>query len=391
MGLYRSLGGTIRVRVTSGDVSGLLDRLRLADIPVFAVQPEEELSISFSLSRKMLPRIKMICEKRGDSLTIIRREGLYWVGRKLLMRPVLLVGLLLLIIWMLWMPTHVFFVKVEGNSVVPARLILEAAEENGIRFGASRRQVRSERVKNALMEAVPQLQWAGVNTYGCVAVISVREKTATNTKEAETGISSIVSSCDAIVRSVTATEGNLLCRVGQAVRAGEILISGYTDCGLTIQATRAQGEIYGWTEHTLTVFAPTIYEKKGECLQKSTAYSLILGKKRINLWKGSGISGSSCDRIYEEYTLTLPGGFSLPVTLVRETVTAYTTAATEYAPEEMLGEFAEEYLLTQLIAGTVEGREEQFSSRDEVMVLDVCFICTEMIGRQKAEEIDIHG
>lgn len=32
-------------------------------------------------------------------------------------------------------------------------------------------------MKNALLSAIPELQWAGVNTYGCRAVISVRERT----------------------------------------------------------------------------------------------------------------------------------------------------------------------------------------------------------------------
>ena len=43
--------------------------------------------------------------------------------------------------------------------------------------------IRSEKVKNSLLQRIPQLQWAGINTDGCVAVISVREKTAIKNSE----------------------------------------------------------------------------------------------------------------------------------------------------------------------------------------------------------------
>ena len=92
----------------------------------------------------------------------------------MLFRPVLLAGLGILFLLAMYLPSRVLFIRVEGNMQIPDRQILAAAEECGIRFGASRREVRSEKVKNALLSSVPQLQWAGVNTAGCVATISVR-------------------------------------------------------------------------------------------------------------------------------------------------------------------------------------------------------------------------
>lgn len=386
------LAGSLRLHITSADSAGLLDKLRLLGIPVSEIQPEENLEVSFSIHHKDFFAVKKICEKRGDTLEVARRNGLYWEGRRLLRRPVLLMGLALLLFGMIWLSNHIYFVQVEGNIRVPTRQILEAGEKSGIQFGVSRREIRSEAVKNALLEAVPQLQWAGVNTYGCVAVISVREKTIPEAGEEDGGISSIVAACDGIIRSATATDGTLLCQVGQAVRAGQTLISGYTDCGLTIRATRAQGEIYGWTQHEITVCTPKKYDMRGEATKKSTSYSLILGKKRINLWKGSGIFSTSCDRIYETCTITLPGGYALPVILVKETVTDYEVTSVEALPQTPMEEFAQAYLLTQLIAGSVERRRETDLSTEDVQILKVHFSCTEMIGRRKAEEMgDIHG
>ena len=138
----------------------------------------------------------------------------------LLSRPVLLGGMGLLLAASLYLPSRVLFIRVEGNSVVDTREILAAAEACGIRFGASRREVRSEKVKNNLLEKVPDLQWAGVNTAGCVATISVRERQITAEEQAEEAVTHLVAARDGYIVSTTVTQGTPLVQVGQTVRAG---------------------------------------------------------------------------------------------------------------------------------------------------------------------------
>ena len=153
---------------------------------------------------------------------------------------------------MLTVPGRVFFIEIEGNQQIPDRLILEVVQENGIQFGAVRRDIRSEKIKNILLEKIPQLQWVGVNTNGCVAVISVRERQFENDSQ-EYSFGSIVASRDAIIQQITVLRGTQLCKVGQAVKAGEILVSAYKDYGISVKMTGAKAEIYGQTEHNLDV------------------------------------------------------------------------------------------------------------------------------------------
>ena len=47
--------------------------------------------------------------------------------------------------------------NVEGNSAVASVDIIDAAQNAGLGFGASRRAVRSEKVKNALLASIPDL------------------------------------------------------------------------------------------------------------------------------------------------------------------------------------------------------------------------------------------
>lgn len=395
MDIFRSLGGMVEVIVTSADIPGILAAANGADIPIFSVHQRADLTITAQIRRQDYRALAALCSKRGVSVALQHRQGLYWIGKTLLKRPVLLLGMLLLLMVLLYLPSRVFFVRVEGNSTIPANRILEAAEGSGIRFGASRREVRSERVKNSLLGAVPELQWAGVNTYGCVAVISVRERSITELSETENTVTSIAAAVDGVVTSCTATSGNLLCRPGQAVKAGEILISGYTDCGLTIRATRAEGEVFAQTIRKLTAVTPAQYAGKGEITGVKHGYSLLIGKKRINLWKDSGISGATCGRMYSEYYVTLPGGFRLPIALAVEKFSLCSIEQTlleESRVNGLLAEYARSQLLGQTVAGRILEKSEQLFADNGRYRLEGEYVCTEMIGRVQREQIgEYHG
>jgi sporulation protein YqfD len=373
----------ITLSITGADISATLDTLSRNGIPLEDLRMVTELEAEMTVRRCHYRRLEMICHKRGDSLRFRKRTGLYWHLRGLLKRPVLMAGMLLYLLASLYLPSRVLFVRVVGNTSVPSRLILEAAAERGIRFGASRREVRSEKMKNALLEAVPQLQWAGVNTYGCIAEISVRERVRQEDGQNPSAFGHIVACRDGIITSCNAIRGTLVCAQGQAVSAGDILISGYTDCGLAIRAEQAQGEIYAATRHELQVIGPDFVLSKQASGQKMKKISLLVGKKRINFWKDSGIWDTTCDRMYEEYYITLPGGFRLPLALAVERFAARECSAREIPQadaETVLSGIGERYLAQIMVAGTVHSREISVTSAPGTWGLAGEYRCAEMIG-----------
>ena len=90
-----------------------------------------------------------------------------------------------------------------------------------------------------------------------------------------------------------------------------------------------------------------------------------------------------------EYTLTLPGDLALPVKLVKETRTA-TVLVESQVPEEdaqvRLSGFAGAYLRQQMIAGTVTEALETLRAENGGWILTGNYACTEMIGREQAEQ-----
>ena len=378
--MIRSL---ITVEISGADIPQTLCALNRSEIILLRTHMKDELTVEVTMLRQDIGKAQEICRKRGDSLRILEREGWYWPFKSLLSRPVLMFGLALLLFCALWLPSRVLFVQVEGNALVPARKILEMADQCGIGFGARRRGVRSEKMKNALLEKMPELQWAGVNTRGCVAVISVRERPVRQATVESPSLCHIVAVADGVISQCTATRGTLLCIPGQAVEAGEILISGYTDSGLTIRAEAAQGEIYGHTLRTIESVTPTFRGTVSEYGPEMKKISLLIGKKRINLWKDSGIWEGTCDRMYEEYYITLPGGFQLPLGLTVERYHQRQVSQQEIPQthcRRLLETAAQAHLCDAMIAGTIVRTDLSYTQEPGVLRMAGEYRCTELIG-----------
>ena len=89
--------------------------------------------------------------------------------------------------------------------------------------------------------------------------------------------------------------------------------------------------------------------------------------------------------------MTLPGGFVLPVAVAVETWVYYDTASAPHPlAEQLLTAYCREYLLDQMICGTILTVSEQVEAKDEILRVDADYICYEMIGLTRIEEIGIH-
>ena len=289
-----------------------------------------------------------------------------------------------------YVPQRVLFVAVEGNHKVSTARILREAENCGLHFGSIRADVRSEEIKNRLIQQIPELSWVGVNTAGCTAVIRVRESVEETEQKAPGTYSSIVAVSDAVVTSCTVLSGTAECVVGDAVKKGQVLISGYQDLGILVKLTRSKGEVFGRTDRQLCVIAPRIESVKATGDVYETSYSLFVGKKRINLSKCSGISYKECDKIYTEYSIVLPGGYILPISLSCERFwCGDTTSSGTSVAGDVIAD-SNKYLFDHTISAEIIDSHYSVEEFDDFSMLTIRYDCLEMIGRERNEEYQIN-
>lgn len=387
--------GMVTLTLTSADTTAALQDIQEHNIILYCLEQLDFLTVRFRCASIDRKKILKICSRRGEDLHISDEQGLPVIIRQMISRPVLLSGFFLLAALTIFLPTRVLFLKVEGNTQVTSQEILFAAESCGIYFGSSRRVVRSEKMKNALLEALPQLKWAGINTSGCTGVISVRERQIPTLQTVSNGVTGIVAAVDGVITSCTVTKGNPLCVPGQAVQKGQLLVSGLDDCGICTRVTGAEGEIYADTIRDFQVRMPGFFHKRMYETDLIRQISLLIGKKRINLWKDSGILDASCGRMYAEYYITLPGGFCLPLGFGIDTQVSYEMESVrmeENSAVQWLEKIARQNISGQLVAGSILREEMTLQETNDSWLLKGKFYCREMIGRVITEEIGVtHG
>jgi len=395
MNFFHSIAGMVHLELISAALNETVGSLNAEGITLFHYWQEDLLTGRFWIRRQDLGKAQIVCAHYEGTVRILEKNGIFWSIHRILSRPILLSGVAAVFFFYLLIPSRIFFVKAEGNRTVPTRQILSEAEKCGIAFGVSREVVRSEKIKNALLERIPQLQWVGVNTSGCVATISVTERNTDQVAEDTIGVSSLYASRDGYILSATATKGSLVVQPGNTVKEGQLLISGLTDCGIAIRAERAEGEIYAQTSRLLNVIMlqdKRLIHTSGTDRKK---ISLILGKKRINLWKDSGISVDSCGRMYEEYYVTLPGGFLLPVAICIESFPEYICTSGRINPDDcyrLLSDSAQSYLKQQMVGGTILEAAERLVPKNGANMLSGQYVCQEIISRVRQEQIgEING
>ena len=382
--------GTADLRLVCAEPHIVLNYISQKGVQLKCIRWIDDLTVEITVAGGVQRMIHIVERKFQCEFTVLKAGGLLPYGQRALKRSVLICGVVAFLVLSLYLQNHILFIEVIGNSSVPDRKILENAEVCGLYFGADRNEIRSEQIKNMLLEQIPQLQWIGINTAGCVATISVRERTETEgTVSRDMTPASIVASMDGRVCAVTASKGTVLCQVGQQVTAGQTLISGMNKCGEIMLMTRAQGEVMADTERELVIktIPPTVV--RTDLKHAERKISIIFGKNLINLFKDSGILDGSCVKISKRYELRLPKGFILPVSICCEQFMYYAEAdpvqdENEY---EWLLQQAAQYTVKQMIAGEIVSATSEQHTNQFFAAYTVKYSCREMIGQIKKEEL----
>ena len=377
----------VRLRVICADPETVFSKLAENGVDLLNLKPVDSLTNEVTIQHSHLDTVRMIIEKNGGTCNEVSRSGIVFSVMQFLRRPVLVAAILFFLIFLFFASERIFFIKVVGNKNISTEAILSQAQMLGLEFGVKAADMRSEELKNALLSRFPQLQWLGITISGTVATIHVSERSIPD-KGTHLDCLGIYAVGDGIISSMVVERGTPIVQIGQRVKTGDLLISGYSDCGIKIRVEQPIGEVYAYTLRNLAVHTVENVMIRSDASEDDCCYRVRIGKKVINLCNHSGIHDTSCVKMYEEYYWTLPGGFRLPVSVTKVISRHYdlVSAETADAAPLWLQLYARKYLHTQMIAGEILEEKLTWDSNDGVQRLYAIYACQEMIGQAKNEE-----
>ena len=387
MAFHCHLSDVYTIEITTANSARFLNLCQNNHVLLNNVEYLSELTLRMDIRDEEYRVLQIIAEHEGSSIQIIERRG----GKLLLQRafrhPLLIIFSILTLLIGSFLQTRILFISVDGNEKIPDKQILVFAEYCGIQFLTPRKEIRSEIIKNHMLALLPDLEWVGINTNGCHAIISVKEKSTGYIASDKAEPNNIVASRDGIIDSYTVWKGNVLCHEGQAVTKGQLLVSGYHDLGIVTKVTGADAEIYARTFRDLYIISPQVTRQITYTGDTKTKIRLLVGKNIMNFQKDSGILDTTCGKIYSEEYVQLPGGFRLPFAIIQET-TYYTKPKDAFLEKDdrldWILDFSRDYLCSQMISGTILSEKTNLTVNNGIS-LKGQYHCVELISQKKYE------
>ena len=121
---------------------------------------------------------------------------------------------------------------------------------------------------------------------------------------------------------------------------------------------------------------------------------LLIDKNIIKFNNNSGISPTTCVKLYEEKSVALPGGYLLPVTLMIETVIYYKTDLNDLKEDDVLWmeNLTQAYIEENMLGGNVLRKSREYRMTEQSCLLKAIYTCREQIGKNRIEEtLDFYG
>ena len=300
-------------------------------------------------------RLAEVTADIGAQVTVCRKSGAPELWRRCRHRYVLLAAALVLPLLLAVGSAFIWDFEVTGNDTVPTETILRALEDYGITVGSPGLHIDQETMRNHVLLALPEVSWLAVNVRGCVAHVQVVERHRPPKAADRSTVTNIVARRAGLITKVEALEGQAMVLPGATVTEGQLLISGVSETEhIGARFVHSMGAVWARTWYELSVSVPLQITQPAAGSRSHSRWALDIGKHRIKFYGKGSITGVDCDKITYYKPFTLPGGLRLPLTLVRERITAWEGAAAERT-EQSARQEGEQQLLALLSARLPEG------------------------------------
>ena len=349
------LQGSQLVQIQCACPERVLNLLGAKGILFWDLQWESEICLRLRMLLEQGPALEEIAGQTGAEMTVLRRRGIPVLWGRFHRRYVLLAGFA--VFWLLLFGGNLFIweFRVSGNETVPTETVLRALENYGITVGSPGLEIDQEDMRNHVLLELHDVSWLTVNVKGCVAYVQVVERHRPPEAADRSAVTNIVARRAGLITKVEALEGQAMVLPGTTVTEGQLLISGVSETEhIGARFVHSMGAVWARTWYELSVSVPLQITQPAAGSRSHSRWALDIGKHRIKFYGKGSITGVDCDKITYYKPFTLPGGLRLPLTLVRERITAWEGAAAERT-EQSARQEGEQQLLALLSARLPEG------------------------------------
>lgn len=299
---FRFFNGFVRVKVTGTYPERIINICYKNSLTVWGIKKKNG-ELFFNILSKDFKALKTLRNKSGVKIKIKYKIGLPFAIKKHKKRVGLLIGTVVFFGVLYFLSGFVWNIKVYGNNAVSTAEIMQVANEMGICEGMLKSKINSPEMRNTMLYKFNKLSWVSFNLEGSLLTINVSE-TKPQEQENNKTPTNLVAAKDGVIKYLEIKNGYAAVKVGQAVKKGELLVSGAAEFKEGVASFfNSNGKVLAETE---IVYTETIALKQNVMLPNgkvTTKKVLQFFGLNIPLYLGS-VKGEYSKNVKEYYIKT---------------------------------------------------------------------------------------
>lgn len=384
--LYDLARGVAELEVSGAQPERILNYCAENGIEFWNASPCRDFSITFCVHASYADSLLARSGKNGLDVKLISETG----GRKLKLgakrRAVFLLAFVLCVSLAAVSSLFLWRIEISGNDKLSDAEILRKLAECGVDYGAYWPALSSDEIRSRIVSEMPEIAWLSLNVRSSKAEIIVHERIDKPDIVNEKSPCDIIASKSGVIRKMSVLEGESAAIVGNAVAKGDVLVRGLMSSETGDERyVHSMAQVIADTWYEISAQTPLLEERKTEKSGRNTAFSLVIGKKRINFFSDSRNKCDSCDKINKLKYISLGDVFTLPVGYAVERTTQYETSLLPIDEDKTVGRMKESLkneLQRRIGDGQIVSEEYSVSKTDKVMTVTLRAQCTENIAKE---------
>lgn len=384
--LYDLARGVAELEVSGAQPERILNYCAENGIEFWNASPCWDFSITFCVHASYADSLLARSGKNGLDVKLISETG----GRKLKLgakrRAVFLLAFVLCVSLAAVSSLFLWRIEISGNDKLSDAEILRKLAECGVDYGAYWPALSSDEIRSHIVSEMPEIAWLSLNVRSSKAEIIVHERIDKPDIVNEKSPCDIIASKSGVIRKMSVLEGESAAIVGNAVAKGDVLVRGLMSSETGDERyVHSMAQVIADTWYEISAQTPLLEARKTEKSGRNTAFSLVIGKKRINFFSDSRNKCDSCDKINKLKYISLGDVFTLPVGYAVERTTQYETSLLPIDEDKTVGRMKESLkneLQRRIGDGQIVSEEYSVSKTDKVMTVTLRAQCTENIAKE---------
>ncbi|MCD7723586.1 MAG: sporulation protein YqfD [Clostridiales bacterium] len=320
--LIRYLAGYVKFEFSGGFSEGFLNDCYAAGLNIKNIKAKNG-SVTAQADVRTYKRLHKFAHKNGGAVKITKRCGIIFLLSPLKGRYGFAAGLIFYIFFISFMGTFIWNITVTGNDRLSSATIIDYLEQNGLKVGARWADIDKESLEFAVMAEFSDVSWISINKIGSSAAVEINETVEKPAVEDSSQVTNVKALEDGVIVKVTALGGHAEVKAGDAVTAGDLLISGIYESETDGKNyfVHAHGSVIAQVGRKVSLYVSREQSRKNVLYTKEKK-SLYLFSTVVPL--GFGFDKGSYD-IEIENKMLLINSYLLPVGIISESYSYYET------------------------------------------------------------------